>query len=73
MKTNSRAIIFPKDKNCPYKPISINYHEGKELKVTNFFRKLVSSAVLENPPRIYKQIIFFYINGELKYLKPFNI
>ncbi len=73
MKQNDFASLFPKDKKSHCKPITINYRQGNEKKVVNFFRRVVTEALTENPPRVFKQIAFFYINGELKYLKPFEL
>jgi hypothetical protein len=73
MKNTKVATIYPKEKNGNINPISINHKEGDVVKVTKFFRKVVNQAIQEKPPRIFKQIIFFYEGGDLKYLKPFNL
>ncbi len=72
MNSKNKALIKPFD-DSPGKPISIDW-DGKNIaKVTKWFVNTVRANLKENPPRRYRQIIFFYEGKDLKYLKPFNI
>lgn len=72
MKSTNRAVLYPKDRSRS-NPIEINWNGLDVIKPTRFFRKVCINALNQSPPLLYKQIVFFYIDNELKYLKPFSI
>jgi hypothetical protein len=53
-------------------PISITWNGKTVSRATIFFSKLCAEAKQEEPPRLYKQIIFFYEGNKCLYIKPFN-
>ncbi len=72
MNSKNKALIKPFDESL-CKPISIDWDGKHFAKVTKWFENVVRKNLKENPPRRYRQIIFFYEGNDLKYLKPFNI
>jgi hypothetical protein len=71
MINKNRAVIFPYEKNS-LEPISINWNGKSVFKAAQFFSNLCANAKKESPPRLFKQIIYFYEGDTCKYLKPFN-
>lgn len=66
MKNRFYAKLFPLDKT--EKPIVINWNGSNVIKPTNIFIN-----ICRQKPNYFKQIVFFYKENDLLYLKPFNL
>jgi len=70
-KSLKKAVMYPREKGrC--QPITINWSGESVVKATDFMKKACSHALKEQPPRVFKQIVYFYREQELIYIKPFN-
>lgn len=70
METLNFASINPVNKNEGLPSISRPYTPETEMKVCMYFKKFIVKAAKETPPKIYKPILYIFIDGNLKYLKP---
>lgn len=72
MINTKRAVIYPQE-GSPGNPVSINWDGERVAKATAFMVNVCRQALKESPPRIYRQIVFFYNGENLQWLKPFNL